>query len=117
MQVSVVTANSTNIAVISSDELLIADIQSALDLMATIRYEYHCDRIILNKAAICEEFFDLGTRLAGEVLQKFINYQVKFAIVGDFSGYKSKSLRDFIYESNSGTHISFCPTNSRQLKG
>lgn len=42
-----------------------------------------------------------------EILQKFINYQFKFAIVGDFSGYTSKPLKDFIYESNKGRDIFF----------
>ena len=51
--------------------------------------------------------FVLSTRIAGEILQKFINYQFKFAIVGDFSGYTSKPLKDFIYESNKGRDIFF----------
>ncbi len=66
-----------------------------------------CNRIILDKSLICEEFFDLKTRLAGEILQKFINYQFKIAIVGDFSVYTSKSLVDFIYECNQGKDIFF----------
>ena len=53
------------------------------------------------------DFFDLKTRFAGEILQKFSNYDVKLAIVGDFSKYSSKSLRDFIYESNKGKLIFF----------
>jgi hypothetical protein len=75
--------------------------------MATVQYETGCDRIILNKSAICEDFFHLSTKLAGEILQKFINYHVKIAIVGDFSVYSSKSLKDFIYESNKGKDIFF----------
>lgn len=87
--------------------LLITNVQSALDLMATVRYETGCDRIILNKSAISEEFFDLSTKLAGEILQKFVNYNVKVVIIGDFSVYTSKSLKDFIYESNNGKDIFF----------
>jgi hypothetical protein len=100
MKISIVKENHVEIAVVSSSEILITDVQSALDFMATVKFEVGCNRIILNKSAICEEFFDLKTRLAGEILQKFINYQVKIAIVGDFSQYTSKSLKDFIYESN-----------------
>lgn len=84
-----------------------ADVRSALDLMATVSYETACDRIIINKSAISEDFFDLSTKLAGGVLQKFINYQFKIAIVGDFSAYKSKSLKDFMYECNKGKDIFF----------
>lgn len=81
--------------------------QSALDLMATVRYELDSNLIIVNKSEVSEAFFDLKTRLAGEVLQKFINYQTKIAIIGDYSGYTSKSLKDFIYESSNGNDIFF----------
>lgn len=32
---------------------------------------------------------------------------MKVAIVGDFSTYTNKSLRDFIYESNQGQNVFF----------
>ncbi|MCQ1531336.1 DUF4180 domain-containing protein [Lutispora saccharofermentans] len=109
MEIRTIKENNTEIAVISSSEILITDVQSALDLIATVNYETGCDRMILNKAALCEDFFQLRTKLAGEILQKFINYHMKIAIVGDFSGYTSKSLKDFIYESNKGNDIFFLP--------
>ena len=98
------------IAQVESSETLITDVQSALDLMATVRYETSADCMILPKAAMTEQFFVLSSRLAGDVLQKFVNYQFKVAIVGDFSGYTSKPLRDFIYESNQGKHVFFVST-------
>lgn len=64
-------------------------------------------RMIIDKSLICEDFFDLSTKIAGEVLQKFINYHKELAIVGDFTGYTSKSLRSFIYEVNRGKDIFF----------
>ena len=42
-------------------------------------------------------------------MQKFINYRKKIAIVGDYSKYTSKPLKDFIYESNKGNSIYFVP--------
>ena len=107
MQITKIEENDVEIAVVSSNEIIITDVQSALDFMATVNYEVGCHRIILNKSAICEDFFNLRTQLAGEILQKFVNYQVKIAIVGDFSVYTSKSLKDFIYESNKGKNIFF----------
>ena len=91
----------------TSEELLITDTQSALDLMATVKYETGCDKIAISKSAVAEDFFVLSTGIAGEILQKFVNYRVKLAIIGDFSRYTSKPLRDFIYESNKGSHIFF----------
>jgi hypothetical protein len=44
------------------------------------------------------------------VLQKFSTYRQKLAIVGDFSTYSSKNLRDFIKESNKMNQIIFVKT-------
>jgi hypothetical protein len=99
--------NGVEIAVVYSQAELITDIHSALDFIATVGYESGCHRIIVNKSAIGEDFFDLKTRLAGEILQKFVNYQTKIAIVGDFTGYSSNSLKDFMYECNKGREIFF----------
>jgi len=54
--------------------------------------------------------------VAGDILQKFITYQVKIAILGDFSVYTSKSLKDFIYESNNGKDIFFLPDEKQAIK-
>lgn len=55
------------------------------------------------------DFFRLSTRLAGEVAQKFVNYGVRLAIVGDISNWKadSKSLGDFVTEANRGRALWF----------
>jgi hypothetical protein len=54
-------------------------------------------------------FFQLATRLAGEVAQKFVNYRMRLAVVGDISAQcaQSKALRDFVYESNQGQALWF----------
>lgn len=96
-----------SIIYIESEDILISDAQSALDFMMTIQYEKNCRRIVLDKKNICEEFFRLSSGIAGEVLQKFINYNTKLAIIGDLSKYTSKPLHDFIYESNKGKDIFF----------
>lgn len=116
MKIRAINKDGVNIAHVISDEELITDVQSALDLMATVRYEANSDRIMINKSAVCEDFFDLKTRLAGEILQKFINYQTKIAIIGDFSTYSSKSLKDFIYECNNGKDIFFLPDEDQAIE-
>ncbi|WP_313342435.1 DUF4180 domain-containing protein [Sedimentibacter sp.] len=116
MEIDVININNVEIANVKSDEILIKDVDSALDLMATVRYETDCDRMMLNKSVISEEFFNLSTKLAGDILQKYINYQMKIAIVGDFSVYESKSLRDFIYECNSRKDIFFFPNENQAIE-
>ncbi|MDF2644978.1 MAG: hypothetical protein K0Q73_783 [Paenibacillus sp.] len=115
MKLITIKKNDVEIAVVESNEILITDIQSALDLMATVQFEAGCDRIILNRSALSEDFFDLKTRLAGEILQKFINYRVKVAIVGDFSVFSSQSLKDFIYECNKGKDIFFLSNEEQAI--
>ena len=116
MNIAKHTVNGVNVAVVTSEELVIADVQAALDLIATAWYEAECDRIVVHKTMLAESFFDLKTRLAGDILQKFINYKAKLAIVGDFSVYASKSLKDFIYESNNGNDIFFLPTEQQAIE-
>ncbi len=99
-------SNDINIAVINNREILITDTQSALDLMAKVQYETGCDRIVLNQSTLDEDFFHLKTKLARDILQKFINYHVKIAIVGEFSTYTSRNFQAFIYECNQGKEIS-----------
>ena len=96
-----------DIAIVNSNEIIIKDVQSAIDFIMSVKYETNCSKIALNKSAIIEDFFILSKGLAGEILQKFINYQIKFAIIGDYSKYTSKPLKDFIYESNNGKDIFF----------
>ena len=107
MDKRIIQSNGVAIAVIHSDDLIIKDTQSALDFVATIQYYDNCHRIIINKQAIVEDFFKLSTGIAGEILQKFTNYRKKIAIVGDFSIYTSKPLKDFIFESNRGNAVFF----------
>ena len=96
-----------DIAAVSGDEKIVTDVQSALDLMMRVKYETGAARIAIDKSLICEDFFILSSGVAGEVLQKFINYHVKAAVYGDYSHYTSKPLRDFIYESNNGRDFFF----------
>ena len=109
-KIECVKEHDVDIAVVSGDERVITDVQSALDLMMRVKYETGAARIAIDKNLICEDFFILSSGVAGEVLQKFINYHVKAAVYGDYSHYTSKPLRDFIYESNQGRQVGFWPT-------
>ena len=104
-----------SVAVIQCQSPLITGAKSALDLMASIRYEHHVTSIAIDKAAFSEDFFVLSTGMAGEILQKFVTYQMKLAIIGDYSNYTSKPLRDFMYESNKGSHIFFVATRDEAM--
>ena len=116
MELPYIRQGGCTVAELTGPEPVLTDAQSALELAMTARYAAGADRLLVDKAAVAEDFFILSTGLAGEILQKFVNYQVKMAVYGDFSRYTSKPLRDFIYESNQGEHFWFAPTREEALR-
>ncbi|NUO96987.1 MAG: DUF4180 domain-containing protein [Nonomuraea sp.] len=56
-----------------------------------------------------DDFFALSTGVAGEFAQKFVNYRIGLAVVGDISAFTaaSSALRAWVEESNRGSHIWF----------
>jgi Domain of unknown function (DUF4180) len=60
-------------------------------------------------ARLDAKFFRLSTGFAGDVLQKFANYRLRVAILGDpfVLAEQSEPLRDFIRESNRGRAVWF----------
>jgi hypothetical protein len=83
-------------------------LQDASDLIAAARSD-SASMVVLPMDRLDPAFFQLRTGFAGEFLQKFVNYRVRLAILGDFSQYTSHStaLRDLIRESNRGNSVWF----------
>lgn len=50
------TVKNNSIVYIKSEDILITDAQSALDLMMTVKYDTGCSRLVLDKGAISEDF-------------------------------------------------------------
>lgn len=112
MKLTKTEKNGVSCAVVQSSEKVITDAQSALDLLMTAKYEAGTKNIAIAKELIASDFFILSTGLAGEILQKYVNYGGRIAIYGDFSHYTSKPLKDFIYESNRGKDVFFVKTEA-----
>jgi hypothetical protein len=98
--------NGIDIAEVAVTGKMIRNAQDFLDMAGNIPTR----NVILGKELLDETFFDLSSLVAGEILQKVSNYGMKLAIVGDFTKYVSKSLRDFIYESNNTGQVVFVST-------
>ena len=105
-RIEIIQLKNKNVALLVSDEMIMNSSQDAVDLMADCSYN-GSSHIIISEENIAPEFFDLKTGLAGEILQKFSNYNVRIAIIGDFSKYQKKSFRDFVFESNKRGHVNF----------
>jgi hypothetical protein len=106
MEIIFHSSRNNSYAEIVSDTTLISGTQDALDLMADCRYQ-GAEGMIIRKEHLTEDFFDLRTGIAGDILQKISNYRFRLAIIGDFSNFTSRSLRDFIYESNKHRQVLF----------
>lgn len=98
-----------NIAELRPGFAAIGSADDIVDILGNASY-LNCTRVIIHSDSFATGFFDLRTGLAGEILQKFSNYRMRLAIVGDFSQLKSRSWRDFIRESNRGKTVCFVPT-------
>lgn len=114
MELSIVTASGHTIAAPLTDEVVITTAQDALDLMATTQHQ-GANVVMLSEKNITPDFFDLKTGIAGEILQKYSNYQMKLVIIGDFDRFNSQSLRAFMLESNRGNLIAFVATKQDAL--
>lgn len=106
MEYKYLDENKSIVFVVSND-ILISDVQTALDFIATVSYDTECNKVVINKKNVCDEFWVLSNCRAGEILQKFMNYNFKIAIIGDYTNLESKPLRDFIIECNRGNDIFF----------
>lgn len=116
MQLTKIEKNGIACAVVNSNEIVITDAQSALDVLMSAKYDIGTKNIVVDKKLITEDFFILSKGLAGEILQKYVNYGGRIAIYGDYSHYTSKPLKDFIYESNKGKDVFFVATQDEAVE-
>jgi len=114
MKIEAHNINNTKIAEIISERVVIKTAEDGLDLLGNLYYQGF-DKIIIHEKNITPDFFDLKNGIAGEILQKFSNYRMPLAIVGDFTPYSSKSITDFIYESNKNRQINFLGSTTEAL--
>jgi hypothetical protein len=115
MDIKAHEVNTIRIAEVIADDILINTAEDGLDLLGNLYYQGF-DKIIIDVKNITPDFFNLKNGLAGEILQKFSNYRIGLAIVGNFSGYTGKSITDFIFESNQGRQVNFLNSTSEALK-
>ena len=114
MHTELIIYKNHTIAKLTTDELLISNTQEAVDILMNCAYQ-GADCMIIEKHHLHPDFFNLKTKIAGDILQKFSTYQMRLIIIGDFEQYSSQSLKDFIYESNKGGRFIFKPTVEQAL--
>jgi Domain of unknown function (DUF4180) len=76
---------------------IIGSDRDAVGLIAEA-HEQRADLLLLPVERLDENFFTLKTGLAGAIVQKFVQYGLRLAIVGDVSRHVDESVpfRDFL---------------------
>lgn len=116
MNIEIIEQGGKKAALITAKEPLLTDAQSALDLIAGVSWQTGVNLVAIYKEGVGDDFFRLSSGVAGEILQKFVNYNVRLAIMGDFSGYTKGPLHDFLVECNRGRHVFFVPDKEEGLR-
>ena len=115
MEIKIHMIDDRKIAEIISDNIVLQTVEDAVDLIGNMSYQGF-DKLIIHEENMISDFFELKNKIAGNILQKFSQYSMPLAIIGDFEKYESKSLNDFIFESNKGKQINFVTTIEDGLK-
>lgn len=63
-----------------SAEIKLSSEEDVLDIVGTC-FGDNCSHVILHGEVLSEDFFNLKTKVAGMMLQKFINYHIKVAVI------------------------------------
>lgn len=82
--------------------------RAALDLIGDA-FGQDAQLVAVPAERIGDDFFRLRSGVAGAVVQKFVNYRIRLAVVGDVSRQlaESSALRDFVREANRGSQLWF----------
>lgn len=115
MDLKIIEVEEIKIAQLAAKDAVISTVQDAIDLLGNADY-LGARRVNLEQQNLDPKFFDLKTGIAGEILQKYANYQMKLAIIGEFEKFQSNALSAFIVECNRGSHIFFVPDHDSALK-
>ena len=87
-----------------SCETPVQTVQDALDLVALCG-EHDASLLMIHAAALSEEFFRLRTGVAGEILQKLVNYHIRAAaVLPDLAVMRGK-FRDMAAEAGRGSQF------------
>ena len=73
-------------------------LSSASDILSEV-FNAGGNFVVMPVVRLDPRFFQLSTGVAGEIMQKFVSYGVRLAVIGDISSSTaaSKPLRDLVY--------------------
>lgn len=95
-------------SIVLIEDFKIQSSQDALDLLVNVRFNNSYSKIIIHESQITENFFDLSSGMAEEILESYSKYDVKLAIVLDITKHKSEEFNEFMIKCNQGSCFLFC---------
>lgn len=98
------------VAAVSADGPPLRTDQDVVDLIAS-HYHDQVEWFALPVERLDDAFFGLSSRIAGEIVQRFVMYGHHLAIIGDITHHlaDSSNLRAFVDEANRGRQVWFLP--------
>ncbi|HGE8308886.1 DUF4180 domain-containing protein [Serratia marcescens] len=86
--------------------------ENDVSLFIAPAFEHEAGMIALPVNRLDAAFFQLKSGIAGAVLQKFINYRLRVALLGDITPWlaQSNALQDLVREANRGEQVWFLPS-------
>jgi PadR family transcriptional regulator, regulatory protein AphA len=109
MNYSVVTIGDKKYVECVSSEIQLMSDQDTLDLIAATM-ENDTGLLMIHGEVLSEDFFKLSTGVAGAMLQKLVNYQVRTAVIISDELASRGRFGEMVLESNKGSHFRFFST-------
>jgi hypothetical protein len=106
-----VTIHGTTVMVLAPDGIPLDTEGAATDVIGEALGQ-RAEIVVIPAERLTDDFFELRTGIAGEITQKFVNYRLQLAIVGDIASRAgtSRTLQAWVAESNRGRQLWFDPT-------
>jgi Domain of unknown function (DUF4180) len=92
-----------------ADECELLQSSADANTFLSAAWSHNADLLAIPSQRLGADFLTLSTGVAGETFQKFVNYRLRCAIIGDLTEAldRSRALRDFVRETNKGNSIWF----------
>lgn len=105
---SLVETHGVSVLMCPPDGQELSDGSSALDLIGDA-LGCGAEVVAVPVERVADDFFSLSSGVAGEIVQKFVNYRLRLVVLGDITAHVagSTALRDFVREANRGTQVWF----------
>jgi PadR family transcriptional regulator AphA len=101
MKTFVIEIEGKKLVELAKGEAVIRNERDALELAGICGFS-GAPRALVHADNLAEEFFDLKTRVAGDVLQKFINYRIRVAAVLSRERIGTGRFSEMVMEANRG---------------